>query len=70
MLLLLTFLLGVGNFAMHRAVLESGHPLLAQMPWLFRPMGGRLRLVVEFTMLLGTMLMVAGGLYFVATLIR
>ena len=62
MLLILTFLLGVGNFAMHRAVLESGHPMLAQIPWLFRPMGGKFSRVVEFVMLLGTMLMVAGGM--------
>ena len=61
MLLILTFLLGVGNFAMHRAVLDSGHPMLTQMAWLFRPMAGRLSLMVEFVMLLGSMLMVAAG---------
>lgn len=57
----LTFLLGIGNFALHRAVLNSRHPLLAQVPWLFGPLGGRFSLLVEFVMLLGAMLMVAGG---------
>ena len=43
------FLLGIGNFAAHRAVLESRHPLLAEIPWFF----GRFSLAVEFAMLLG-----------------
>jgi hypothetical protein len=55
------FCLGVVNFAAHRAVLESGHPILAQVPWFFRPLGGKLSLVVEFAMLLGAMVMVASG---------
>lgn len=61
MLLGLVFAMGVANFAMHRAVLNSGHPLLAQAPWLFTLLGGRLSLLLEFVMLLGAMLMVAGG---------
>ena len=55
------FLLGIGNFAMHKAVLESGHPLLGQVPWFFHLLGGRFSLLVEFFMLLGTMLMVSQG---------
>jgi hypothetical protein len=55
------FLLGIGNFAMHKAVLESGHPLLGQVPWFFHLLGGRFSLVVEFFMLCGTMLMVSQG---------
>lgn len=55
------FLLGVANFAMHRAVLESGHPLLGRMPWFVHLLGGRFSLLVEFFMLLGAMLMVAEG---------
>lgn len=55
------FLLGIGNFAMHKAVLESGHALLGQVPWFFHLLGGRFSLLVEFLMLLGTMLMVAQG---------
>ncbi|WP_363321468.1 hypothetical protein [Novosphingobium sp.] len=61
MLFIVTFLLGVGNFALHRAVLDSGHPLLAQAPWLFQALGGRVSLAIEFTMLLTAMLMVAAG---------
>jgi len=55
------FLLGIGNFAMHKAVLESGHPMLGQVPWFFHILGGRFSLFVEFFMLLGAMLMVAAG---------
>lgn len=61
MAILFLFLLGIGNFAMHKAVLESGHALLRQVPWFFHLLGGRFSLVVEFFMLLGTMLMVSQG---------
>ena len=61
MALLLVFVLGIANFALHRAVLESGHPLLVQIGWLFRSLGGRLGLTAEFLLLLGTMLEVASG---------
>lgn len=59
--LLLTFLLGIGNFALHKAVLESGHPLLGRMPWFVHMLGGRASLVAEFLVLLGAMLLVATG---------
>jgi len=61
MALVLVFLMGVANFAMHRAVLDSGHPILAQICWLYRPLRGRLSLAVEFALLLGTMLLIASG---------
>ena len=61
MALLLVFFLGIANFALHRAVLESGHPILVQIGWLFRSLGGRLSMVAEFMLLLGTMLEVANG---------
>ena len=61
MAILLLFLFGIANFAMHKAVLESGHPLLGRTPWFFHLLGGRFSLVVEFFMLLGAMLMVASG---------
>ncbi len=61
MLLTIVFFLGVFNFAAHKAVLESGHPMLAHVPWFFQPLGGRLSLIVEFVMLLGAMVMVAAG---------
>jgi hypothetical protein len=59
--LLLTFLLGVGNFALHQAVLESGHPLLGRTPWFVHLLGGRGSLVVEFLLLLGAMLLAGAG---------
>lgn len=61
MAILIMFLLGIANFAAHKAVLESGHPLLGQMPWFVHLLGGRASFVVEFLMLLGAMLMVASG---------
>lgn len=61
MALLLAFLLGIGNFAAHKAVLESGHPILEQVPWFFALLGGRFSLLVEFVMLAGTLLMVSTG---------
>jgi hypothetical protein len=62
MAILITFLLGVGNFALHRAIMESGHPLLGQMPWFYHALSRRLSLVVEFLMLLGGMLLAAEGI--------
>ena len=55
------YLFGIGNFAMHKAVLESDHPLLGQMPWFYHLLGGRFSLLVEFLMLLGAMLLAADG---------
>ena len=59
--LVIVFILGVANFAAHKAVLEGGHPLLGQLPWYVHALGGRLSLIVEFVMLLGAMVMVASG---------
>jgi hypothetical protein len=50
--IIFTFLLGIGNFAVHKAVLESHHPLLAQMPW-FELLGGRFSMGIEFMLLVG-----------------
>ena len=59
--MVLTFLLGAGNFALHKAVLESRHPLLGRVPWFVHMLGGRGSLVVEFLMLLAALLLVAEG---------
>lgn len=61
MAILLIFVLGVGNFAMHKAVLESGHRLLGQMPWFVHMLGGRISLVTEFMVLLAAMLLASTG---------
>lgn len=59
--LVIIFVLGVGNFAMHKAVLESGHPLLGQMPWFVHMLSGRLTLATEFMVLLAAMMLAANG---------
>lgn len=55
MALLITLLLGVGNFAWHRAVIESGHRMVADMP----PAGLRIlrtmSLGFEFVLLCGAL---------------
>ena len=61
MVIFFVFLLGIGNFALHRAVLASGHPALAQMAWLVRGLGGWASLVLEFALLLSALLLAAGG---------
>jgi len=61
MAILFIFLLGIANFALHKAVLESRHPILLQVPWLFRPMRGRFSLILEFVILLGAMTLAVGG---------
>ena len=61
MALILPFLLGMINFAMQRAVLESGHPALGRMPWFVHKLGGRIALGSEFAVLLAAMLMVGTG---------
>lgn len=53
--------LGIGNFAIHCAVLESGHPLAEQMPEFLALLGGRLTLVAEFGVLLLALLLTANG---------
>ncbi len=59
MAILITFLLGIGNFALHRAVRESGHPLLDRMPWFVNARGSRLTLGLEFLLLLAALLFAA-----------
>jgi hypothetical protein len=61
MALIMLFLLGIVNFAMHKAVLSSGHPLLARTAWSMHMLRGQGSLVIEFLMLLGAMLMVDQG---------
>jgi hypothetical protein len=61
MAIALIFILGIVNFALHKAVMESGHPLLGQMPWFVQTMGGRLTMATEFMVLLAAMILVANG---------
>lgn len=59
--ILALFILGIANFAMHKAVLESGHPAVGQLPESLRRFGGRVTLAAEFVLLVGAMLLVAAG---------
>jgi hypothetical protein len=59
--IVLAFLCGIANFALREAVLQSDHPLLGRAPQVVHLLGGKMGLAVEFTMLLGSMLMIAAG---------
>ena len=61
MALVFIFLMGIGNFALHKAGLEGGHPLIGQMPWIVYKLGGRITLVTEFLVLLAALLLAANG---------
>lgn len=61
MLIALLFVLGVANFAAHKAVLESNHPMLDALPSFYRTAGGRFSLVFEFVVLLVAMLLTYDG---------
>ena len=55
MLLGILFVLGTVNFAVHKAVLESNHPMLDTLPQSFTANGGKLSLVIEFCVLIVAM---------------
>lgn len=57
----LIFFLGIANFAMHKAVMESRHPLVLNTPWMRSEHGRRIALVLEFTVLLAAMLLAGHG---------
>jgi hypothetical protein len=61
MVIIFVFLLGIGNFALHQAVLKSGHPILVQMAWLVNGLGGRASLALEFVLLVAALLLAAAG---------
>ncbi|XUU61416.1 hypothetical protein ACRAQ6_03860 [Erythrobacter sp. HA6-11] len=57
----LIFILGIANFAMHKAVIESGHPMLDQARWLATKRGKQAALALEFGVLLAAMLLAEHG---------
>lgn len=61
MLLGVVFVLGIANFALHRAVLASNHPMLDSLPRFYRANGGRVSLAFEFGVLLVAMLLAGDG---------
>lgn len=57
--LLFAFVMGIANFAMHRAVQESGHPALALVPGFSGRRGRRMALAFEFFVLLAALMLAA-----------
>lgn len=55
------FLMGIANFAMHKAVVESGHPFVRDTTLYFGRYFGRGGYAVEFIILAGAMLMANSG---------
>lgn len=61
MAILVTFLLGIGNFAFHGAILDGRRRLLQDLPQFIQTLGGRASLIAEFVVLLAAMLLAADG---------
>lgn len=55
------FVLGIVNFAINRAVFESGHPLFARLPQISQTIGRRAALVSEFAVLFFALLLSVKG---------
>lgn len=55
------FLFGIANFALGRAVFESGHPLFARLPLASQLLGRRAALVTEFAVLFFALLLSVEG---------
>jgi hypothetical protein len=58
---IIIFVLGVGNFTMHRAVMESGHPMLRVWPAMAHPLGRRIAFGTEFLVLLLALMLASNG---------
>lgn len=75
MYIFIIFLCGIGNFAMHKAMLESNHPIMAEARGSFRKiLGPHGSYFLEFFMLVAAMIFANMGMltavifYFVYTL--
>lgn len=55
------FFLGIGNFALHKAVLESGHPMFQRIASPTWNRMERVSLLAEFAALLAAMMLAANG---------
>jgi hypothetical protein len=67
MVLIFCFLMGVANFAMHKAVAESGHPFVEDAKLYFGSHFGRsASYAIELLMLIGAMWFAYEGSLFVA----
>jgi hypothetical protein len=67
--MLACFFLGIGNFAMHKAVVESGHPFVEDTKYYFgRHFGRHGSYILEFAILAGAMLIAYdSGLWIMVT---
>lgn len=59
MAIAIVFLLGIANFAMHRAVMDSGHAMVRMLTGSAGVLGQRVMLAVEFGLLLLALLLVS-----------
>ena len=57
----ITLILGMGNFAWHRAVIESGHRMVSEMPPESLKVLRFLSLALEFSLLCGALYAVRAG---------
>lgn len=55
------FMLGIGNFALGRAIFDSGHPLFTRLPRSSQTLARRAALVTEFVVLLFALLLSVEG---------
>lgn len=55
------FVLGIANFAINRAVFDSGHPMFARLPQISQTFGRRAALVSEFAVLLVALMLSVRG---------
>ena len=58
---IIIFLMGIANFAINRAMFESGHPLFARLPQISQTLGRRAALVSEFAVLLVALMLSVKG---------
>ncbi len=61
MAIIIIFVLGVGNFALHRAVMESGHTMARQIRFFAGGNGRRVAMALEFAVLAAALLLAANG---------
>ena len=67
MILIFCFMMGVANFAMHKAVAESGHPFVEDTKRYFGQYFGQYSSYgIEFVMLIGAMLFAYEGSLIIA----
>jgi hypothetical protein len=59
--MIVIFVLGIGNFALNRALYDARHPLFARLPHASRVLGRRAAFVTEFAVLVFALVLAANG---------